>query len=255
LKFPILITIITLICAMLACNYPGYGVATNTPSVYDLPTNTQPASGGAPTLGPLSTNTPVGIPVTGPTPSVPTVFANDVGVHCRFGPGTMWAAISSVAEGDSSQIVGKNADASWWYILDPFNEGQRCWVAASVTTTGGDLSSVPVVGTPQASVSRVTVDVDPRTITTASCSDPTAALSITGTIETNGPTEVQWHFETQQGGAMPVQTTGFDTSGQKEFSAEYTIPRPRTPGTYWVRLVVTAPNAMQAEVSYKIECT
>ena len=30
-------------------------------------------------------------------------------------------------------------------------------------------------------------------------------VEITGTIETNGPTEVRWRFETQQGGAMPNQ--------------------------------------------------
>jgi uncharacterized protein YraI len=186
---------------------------------------------------------------------VPTVFAKDVGVNCRFGPGIAWVAVSSLAAGQGSQIVGKNSDGSWWYIVDPFNSGKKCWVAMSVTTTGGNVVSVPVVEIPQASVAKVTVDVDPRTISTTSCSDAISPLKIKGTIETNGPTTVTWHFETQQGGAMPVQTTDFDTFGVKDFSVEYPLPSPRTPGTYWVRLIVTSPNDMQAEVSYKIECT
>ena len=253
MKSRILISTLVLFLAMQACNLPSNVAVTETPTVVLLPSDTPPPPTALPTPTLPATNTPPPPPTS--TPSVPTVFAKDVGVNCRFGPGIAWAAVSSVAAGQSSQIVGKNSDGSWWYIVDPFNSGNKCWVAASVTTTGGNLSSVPVVETPQASVTSVTIDVDPRTIKTTTCSDPTSAIKITGTIETNGPTEVQWHFETQQGGAMPIQTTDFDAFGPKEFSVEYTIPSPRTPGTYWVRLIVTEPNAMQAEVSYKIECT
>src|SRR5262245_36604958 len=253
MKPQISVTIIALVLAMLACNFPSSAAATETPTVVVLPSNTSPPPTELPTQTPLATNTPP--PTATSTPSVPTVFAKDVGVNCRFGPGIAWIAVSSVAAGQSSQIVGKNSDGSWWYIVDPFNSARKCWVSTSVTTTGGNLSSVPVVETPQASVTKVTVDAGPRTITTTSCADPISPLRIVGTIETNGPTEVQWHFETQQGGAMQTQTTDFDAFGPKEFSVEYTIPSPRTPGTYWVRLIVTEPNDMQAEVSYKIECT
>ena len=253
MKPQISITIIALVLAMLACNFPSNVAVTETPTVVVLPSDTPPPPTALPTQTLISTNTPPATSTS--TPSVPTVFATNVGVNCRFGPGIVWAPISALAAGQGSQIVGKNSDGSWWYIVDPFNSGRKCWVATSVTATGGNLSSVPVVETPQASVTKVTVDVDPRTISTTSCSDPISALKLKGTIETNGPTEVQWHFETQQGGAMPVQNTDFDAFGPKEFSVEYVIPSPRTAGTYWVRLIVTDPNDMQAEVSYKIECT
>jgi hypothetical protein len=51
---------------------------------------------------------------------------------------------------------------------------------------------------------------------------------------------------------MGNQSTDFDTFGVKEFSADYTPPV--TAGTFWVRLIVTDPNDLQAETSYKIEC-
>ena len=253
MKSRILISTLVLFLAMQACNLPSNVAVTETPTVVLLASNTPPPPTALPTQTLPATNTPPPSPTS--TPSVPTVFAKDVGVNCRFGPGIAWVAVSSLAAGQSSQIVGKNTDGSWWYIVDPFNAGSKCWVAASVTTTGGNLSSVPVVETPQASVTKVTVDVDPRTIKTTSCSDPISAIELKGTIETNGPVSVKWHFETQQGGAMPVQITDFDAFGPKEFSVEYVIPSPRTAGMYWVRLIVTDPNDMQAEVSYKIECT
>jgi len=249
ISFPI----IALVLTMLACNLPSNVAATETPTVVVLPSNTPPPPTEVPTQTPLSTNTPP--PTSTSTPSVPTVFARDVGVNCRFGPGVAWATVSSLAAAQGSQIVGKNSDGSWWYIVDPFNSGRRCWVSTSVTTTGGNLLSVPVVEIPQAFVTRVTVDVGPRTITSITCSDAISPLRIAGTIETNGPTTVKWRFETQQGGPMLEQTTDFDAFGVKEFSVEYTLPSPRTPGTYWARLILTSPNNMQAEVSYKVECT
>jgi hypothetical protein len=77
-------------------------------------------------------------------------------------------------------------------------------------------------------------------------------ITITGTIETNGPTEVKWHFETQQGGSMASDTLQFNKAREKDVSVDYTPVL--TAGTYWVRLVITAPNNDSAEAQYKIEC-
>ena len=51
---------------------------------------------------------------------------------------------------------------------------------------------------------------------------------------------------------MPNQMTEFDAFGSKDITVEYTPPL--TAGTYWVRLIVTSPNSIQAEITYKIEC-
>jgi hypothetical protein len=154
--------------------------------------------------------------------------------------------------GQTAQIVGKNPDGSWWYIIDPFGSGRNCWVSVSVTNAAGNLAVIPVVETPKASVTNVTVKVNPDTVTVAGCIGPVQPIKITGSIEVNGPGSVKWHFETEQGGAMPDKTTEFETFGVKEVSAEYTTPL--SAGTYWVRLVVTSPNNIQAEVDYEIEC-
>lgn len=239
-----------LVLAMLACNLPSNIPLTETPTTSPVPSATQLPPTNAPTLTPPPTNTAVA--TLSPTPSVPSVSPREVNVNCRFGPGTAWVAISALIVGQSAQITGKSSDGAWWNIVDPQNSGGRCWVSASVVNAGGNLATVPVVQAPAASVTNVTVDVDPRTISVPGCIGPILASKIKGTIETNGPTTVKWRFETQLGGSMGNQTTNFETFGVKEFTVEYTPPV--TAGTYWIRLIVTDPNDMQAEVNYKVEC-
>jgi hypothetical protein len=179
-------------------------------------------------------------------------FPRDVAVNCRLGPGTGWLALSGLNVGASAQIVGKSSDGGWWYIVDPFNSGRNCWVASSVTSTAGNLAGIPVAAAPNASVTNVSVDLDPNTINVAGCTGPIQPIEISGSIETNGPVTVSWRFETQQGGAMSAQTTEFTTFGEQDFSVDYTPTL--TAGTYWVRLVVTSPNSLQAQEEYTITC-
>jgi hypothetical protein len=250
MKSKALFPLFILILAMLACNFPVAGAVTETPTSSPVPSATLSLPTIAPTQTPLPTNTLPPPPTN--TPSVPIAFPKEANVNCRLGPGTAWIAISALIVGQTSQITGKSADGSWWNIVDPQSGGRRCWVSGSVVNTGGNLAGIPVVESPEAEVTNVTVSVDPRTITVAGCTGPVLPIKIRGSIETNGPTEVNWRFETQLGGSMGNQSTDFDTFGVKEFSADYTPPV--TAGTFWVRLIVTDPNDLQAETSYKIEC-
>ena len=251
MKSKTLFPVLVLIFAMLACNLPSNIPVTETPILQtSSPTATQPLPTFPPTQTPPPSNTPQ--PTFTSTPSVPVVSPKETNVNCRLGPGTAWVPISALLVGQSAQITGRSADASWWNIVDPQSSGRRCWVSTSVVNTGGNISGIPVVESPKASVTNVTIEVDPKTTSVAGCVGPILPIEITGTIETNGPTTVKWHFETQLGGAMTNQSTDFDAFGEKEFSVDYAPPV--TAGTYWVRLIVTSPNDMQAETSYKIEC-
>jgi len=242
-----------LVLALSACNLPSNAPGTETPTPAGItPSATQAFSTEAPTQTPLPSNTPPA--TTTSTPTVPIALPRDVAVNCRLGPGVAWIVLSALNVGTSSQIVGKTADTGWWYIVDPFSSGRNCWVSSSVTNTGGNLAGIPVAAAPQATVTDVSLDIDPNTVSVPGpgCIGPVLPIEIAGTIETNGPTTVQWHFETQQGGAMPNQTTEFDAFGTKDFSVDYTPVL--TAGTYWVRLIVTSPNSIQAEEKYTIVC-
>ena len=247
-----LFPVFVLILAMLACNLPSNVAVTETPTLQISPsaTVTQPLATDLPTQTPLPTNT-VPPPLTS-TPTVPVASPKETNVNCRLGPGTAWVPISALVVGQSAQITGRSADGTWWNIVDPQSSGRRCWVSTSVVNTAGNIGGIPVAESPKASVTNVTIEVDPETINVGGCVGPILPIEITGTIETNGPTTVKWHFETQLGGAMTNQSTDFETFGTKEFSVDYTPPL--TAGTYWIRLIVTSPNDMQAETKYKVEC-
>ena len=235
-----------------ACNLPSSapGTETPTPEASVEPSATQPLPTDLPTETPLPTSTPP--PTLTSTPSIPIAFPRDVAVNCRFGPGTVWVVLSGLQIGQTSQIVGRSTDSGWWYIVDPQNASRNCWVSGSVVDTAGNLSGIPTVATPTASVTNVTVSVDPKEQNVGGCVGPLPPSEIEGTIEVNGPATVKWYFETQQTGAMPVDTTNFDSAGSKTFSANFTPLV--VAGTYWVRMVVTEPNGTQAETTYKINC-
>src|SRR6266498_4988172 len=251
MKSRTLLSILAFVLAMSACNLPSNLPITETPTLVVItPSATQPLPTDTPTQTSVPSNTQP--PTSTSTPTVPVAFPKEVAVNCRLGPSVGWVVLSGLSVGTSSQIAGKSGDGGWWYIVDPLNSGRKCWVAASVTNTAGNLAGIPVVEAPQATVTKVTVDVDPKSLSVAGCVGPILPLEIAGTIETNGPTSVKWHFETQQGGAMSTQTTDFDTFGSKDVSVAYTPTL--TAGTYWVRLIVTEPNAIQAETKYTLEC-
>lgn len=246
-----IVSILAFVSLISACNLPSNVPTTETPTLaLFTETATPPLSTATPTQTPLPSAT--SLPTASSTPTVPVAFPKDVPVNCRLGPSTGWIVLSGLNLGASSQILGKTGDGGWWYIADPFNSGRNCWVSASVVNTSGNLAGIPVAGAPSMTVTDVTVDVDPKNISVAGCIGPILPLEISGTIEANGPGTVTWHFETEQGGAMSIQNTNFDAFGEKVFTVDYTPPL--TAGTYWVRLIVTSPNNVQAETKYTITC-
>jgi len=246
-----LLPTLALVLAMLACNLPS-GVPTETPTAAVTASPTLALSTASPTLTLTVLPSNTAPPTTTSTPSVPVASPKEVAVNCRLGPGTGWIVLSGLSLGTSSQITGKSGDGSWWQIIDPLSSGRRCWVSSSVTNTAGNVAGIPVVEAPKAAVTNVTLEVDPESLSVAGCLGPILPIEITGTIETNGPTNVQWRFETQQDGAMSAQTTNFDAFGEETFSVDYTPTL--LAGTYWVRLIVTSPNEIQAEARYTILC-
>ena len=246
--------VMLMITAMLmtSCNL---SVAEPTPTptpTFVLPTATElPSPTPEATLPPEPTDVPTAAPTV--TPSVPMVTPSDKPVNCRFGPSVDYAPVGGLKVGEYTQVFGKTSAGDWWQVQNPDETSQKCWMAASVTTGSGNFSGIGVVAAPTAFVTNLTLKVDQETISLPLCTDPFEPINLNGTIETNGPITVKWHFETEQGGAMPEQTLEFTTFGPQNVTAQY-MPLPVKPGTYWVRLVVTSPNSTTVETKYKIDC-
>ncbi len=238
--------VIPVLCmVLLSCNLPSNAPADETP------TNALPAITETSTVAPLPSATL--LPTLTPTPLVPIAWPLDKGVNCRFGPGEGWVKIGYVLVGETATIQGKNEDASWWYVITPSDPGTPCWVAAYVTQTAGNLSGLPVIPSPKAKVTGVSVKLDPKEISLPGCFGPVQPIEIKGTIDVNGPVKVEWHFEIEGEGSQSGHTTNFNSADSKNVEGDSFSPSPAE-GTYWVRLVVDKPEDKYGEAKYKILC-
>lgn len=235
-----------LLFVMAACNLPG-----GAPVLEVVPTDTtQPIFTEIPTETPFPTETP--LPTLTPTPTIPIAWPSDKGVNCRLGPGTEWVTVGALLVGETATIQGKNIDSSWWYVVTAGNPGSPCWVAASVTLTAGNLANLAIINPPVASVTKVSVKLDPKEISLPGCLGPVQPIAIKGTIETNGPVKVNYYFATESGGDLPADSTNFKSADSKSVETTYT-PLPGA-GSFWVRLIITGPNDKVGEAKYKIVC-
>jgi len=232
---------LTLVMAIAAaCNLPGSGTpakATIQPIVTTTETATRLPTLVVPTPRPTLT-----LPAITPTPEVPVAAPTEQPVNCRRGPDVGWEAVSGLQVGSAAEIVGKNAQNTWWYVRDPLEVGEFCWVAMSVTAAFGNLSQVPVVLPLTASVGEVTVATD---VAYTACGEPNTVM-FRGTITTNGPTEVQYQWEVRgdKENTTSPQTLVFLSFGTQD------VPDPGAYtadcGEYSIRLHVLKPNDTSA---------
>lgn len=83
------------------------------------------------------------IPVTGPNPPVDTnAYATNVqyvmaqqDVAIYSGPGTSFAEIGKLYNGQIALVTGTNANGAWWRVVCPNNTVGNCWVSADRSLT------------------------------------------------------------------------------------------------------------------------
>lgn len=75
----------------------------------------------------------------------PLALVGPATLNLRQGPGTGYPTVATVNQGDPLQIVGRNADATWWAVM--YGDGVA-WVLAELVTPQGDVSQVPLVAAP-----------------------------------------------------------------------------------------------------------
>ncbi len=101
------------------------------------------------TIEPTLTNAPLTITPTqtpSSTSSIPLASITQ-DAHCRLGPSTMYAVMTSLTEGTTVQIDGHNKDSSWWYIRLS-NSNAHCWIWSGLAETTGDVSGLHYVPSP-----------------------------------------------------------------------------------------------------------
>jgi SH3-like domain-containing protein len=112
--------------------------------------------------------------------TVPLVSAGDNTINLRSGPGTEYDVVGSLSRGDSLEIIGRNADSSWWQVSTP---NGPAWIAAFVTEASNIDESIPVIEVPTLAITdssnssgsdTESIDTTPTKAiaTTAACPNP-----------------------------------------------------------------------------------
>jgi hypothetical protein len=121
--------------------------ATDTPTpVYtDTPT---PVISDTPTPTPVITDTHTPTPVEEvEVATCPPLATALTAANCRTGPGTAYDLVGSFSEGQSSTVVGRNADSSWWLVENPGSSG-TCWVWSDLVALNNLACEIPIYEAP-----------------------------------------------------------------------------------------------------------
>jgi uncharacterized protein YgiM (DUF1202 family) len=259
-KSTFLIIIITLIIS-LACSIPGTITSTATPIVItatSAPLTDTPIHTEAPVITSTFTTTSSPTLDISETPTltatlgIPMVTPSSVNVNCRFGPSLDYLATGALVVGEIVPITGKLANNSWWEIENKLDPGKKCWVAASATTTSGNLAPVPVKSAPDAFVINVSITA-PESIDGV-CGGPNAT-SFEVSITTNGPTTVKYHMAIyNDDGSLrnetPTETLNFAEADTKTLNPGGTYKTDC--GSFYAIIYVTSPNNLEDRVNWTV---
>ncbi len=211
-----------------------------------------PTSTPAPVTVTVSIPPPTSTPIPTRTPRPPTVYAaaREFPVNCRFGPGTIYAVVDNLVPFQMAQIAGKDLTGSWWYLHNPNFPGEFCWAAASATDLDGEMESLPVVDPPYVTVNKLEVRAEPPRITVGCEAFPQYVLII-GEITTEGPTLVDWRWETSAGEVTREEPRVFTEAATQTVQKSLVI---YGPNNYWAQLHILAPNDMVVQVQFIANC-
>lgn len=118
----------------------------------------------------------------GTEPEKPTVFVLAGVLNLRAGPGTGYAVLGAVVEGDALPVLGQSAgDADGWWQVD--TAAGPAWLIGEHVRAAGPLEGVPVVAAPEAATVEPENTADTAdTAGTAAGAAPAPAAGLTITI-------------------------------------------------------------------------
>lgn len=236
-----------------SCNLPAperteTPAATSTP-VLDTPTSSTSTSTPVPIETLISLELPTLVATS--TSSVFLASPKEQPVNCRFGPATSYAVTGALLIGRQAEIIGRNADSTWWYVRNPSDPSTSCWLSAEFVQTVGDVQSLPVVTPLENMVTGVQVRVDPPVINVA-CDALPQVVTISAQITASGPAIVVWHWALSNGVVSPDKQILFEAGDTKTAQDYYEV---RAINDYIVQVQTTLPNITTGQASFKVVCT
>ena len=82
-----------------------------------------------------------------PTPESPGIHVSG-DTFCRFGPGDVYEALGILNTDQESMILAEDPTGGFWYIQNPDNPGENCWIWGHYATPEGPTDQLPVYTPP-----------------------------------------------------------------------------------------------------------
>ena len=155
-RHPFLISMVVLLVASLACSQTAPSAAPMDPNAL----NTSIAQTVSARQTEAALNAPPAIATLTFTPEVPTatleptltitpdytatsdtpMISVDVDTNCRTGPGSIFERVGVLLVGETAEVVGRgqNANGQYWYIRNPDDGPEYCWVWGEYATVTGN---------------------------------------------------------------------------------------------------------------------
>jgi hypothetical protein len=108
--------------------------------------------------------TPTPLPLFSATPGTLLVSVS-VPTNCRSGPGKVYDYVGALLVGETTEVVGWEGQGEYWYVRNPDEAGSFCWIWGKYATLSGSPAGLPVLTppptpTPSPNFSIVSVRVD-----------------------------------------------------------------------------------------------
>ncbi len=143
--------------------------------------------------------------------------------NCRMYPSARGKYQSALMVGQKVAVRGRLGDNSWWFIEDPEDSKQSCWVWNDTTVVEGDpalaqVITVPVTPYPSYSISG---SVSPSSYSGV-CP---VTIKVTGKIKATAGSydDIYYGWTTNFGVSPGSGYTEFDSAGSQSFSATFEI--------------------------------
>lgn len=81
------------------------------------------------------------------TPAVPMISVT-TNTNCRTGPGAIYDYRGALLVGESAEIVARSVVGNYWYIVNPDNPGEFCWLWGEYGVVVGNTSALPAFTPP-----------------------------------------------------------------------------------------------------------
>lgn len=118
---------------------PNENVSTTTPT---FTITSEPA-----TITVTSTETVTPSPVYTPTSFI-TLITVSVPTNCRIGPGRVYPRQGALLVGETVEVFGRDPSNEYWYIRNPDDVNEYCWVWGEYATLTGPFMFLPIFTPP-----------------------------------------------------------------------------------------------------------